>query len=356
MPLGTASSVLIRVRYHGEGFSLIKYMKSGNYIRRTKDIDRLVIKTYRSDERMGTRGVALKLGISRSQVKKILKENNIKRKRPGLKQDFEKEKVSLIISLFKQGKKLKKIKEETGFSDGRIRKVIRDNFKLKYSNYPDYNCIKIETNKDKIIRMYTKEKFTMGAIAKFYQVSVTAIYRYLAVNWKIKAPLRTPSFGRGICGKYKNYYFRSLLELSFLISFIEKKGLKFESGEQRKYEIPYTDETGKKRNYLPDFIVTMGDKKTIFECKPKRLWESERVMLKAKAAQKYAKRNNMNYKMVDCKLCLREIKEKFSQNLLTFNDYNRPKFEKFINNPRNYYQRANLYLEAKPIFRSSFSV
>ena len=306
------------------------------HTKRTKELELLVISEYQNDPKLGTRGLAEKLGISRCFIKKILKENGIKRKRPGLKQDFEKEKVSLIISLFKEGKKLKQIKEETRFSDRRIRKVIRDNFKLKYSNYPDYNCVKIEMNKDKIIQMYTKERFTMGAIASFYQVSIKAIYRYLTYNWKIEAPLRTPSFGRGICGKYKGQHFRSLLELSFIISFIEKKKLEFESGEQRKYEIPYTDENGKKRNYFPDFIVKVKDKKVIFECKPKRLWKSERVVLKATAAEKYAKENNMDYEMVDCKLCLHEIKERFNQNLLTFNNYNLPKFEKFMNNPRNY--------------------
>lgn len=306
------------------------------YRKRTPQLESLVISEYQNDPKLGTRGLAEKIGISRILIKQILKENNIKRKRSGLKQDFEEEKVDLIITLFKSCKNLKQIKDETGFSDGRIRKVIRENFKSEFSIYPDYNCIRLEQRKTEIIDMYLNKGETIESLAVKLNVGVSAIYRYMRKYWKVKPPVRICHKTTGIGVTYKNHFFRSLLELSFFISFIEKRGLEYESGEQEKYTIHYSDKAGKKRRYFPDFIIKMGNKKTIFECKPKSQWTDEKVLLKAAAARKFAKKRGMKYKILDCPLCKQEIKERFEENLLTFDDHNLARFQRFLNSPRNY--------------------
>jgi hypothetical protein len=66
--------------------------------------------------------------------------------------------------------------------------------------------------------------------------------------------------GRGISGYYKNYYFRSMTEY-FFIKYCEENSIKFHCNDvaiknnKSKITIPYIDETGTKRNYIPDFII-----------------------------------------------------------------------------------------------------
>ena len=101
--------------------------------------------------------------------------------------------------------------------------------------------------------------------------------------------------GNGWSGWYKNFYFRSLLELSYLINTIERFDLKWESGEQSKYKIEY-ELNGRKRNYFPDFII---NSKYIIECKPKKLWNTEVNLIKRKFAEEFCDKNNFVFKMIE---------------------------------------------------------
>lgn len=93
--------------------------------------------------------------------------------------------------------------------------------------------------------------------------------------------------GNGWSGWYKNYYFRSLLELGFLL-----KNSNIQTAENIK--IPYTDWNGTKRTYHPDFISN----NTIIEIKPKRLVNSKSNKLKFKAAESWCLNNNFNFKIL----------------------------------------------------------
>lgn len=53
--------------------------------------------------------------------------------------------------------------------------------------------------------------------------------------------------GNGWSGWYKGWFFRSLLELSYMINVIEKNGWKWENAESKKYKIPYTVDDKKRR-------------------------------------------------------------------------------------------------------------
>ncbi|MEI6271476.1 MAG: TnsA endonuclease N-terminal domain-containing protein, partial [Chloroflexota bacterium] len=100
--------------------------------------------------------------------------------------------------------------------------------------------------------------------------------------------------GNGIGGWYKNWYFRSLLELSFMINFIEAKCIPWQPAEDIKYRVPYTHYTGRARNYFADFIL---ENNTMVEVKPSKLCKTPLVILKRVAAEDFCNKNGMVYKI-----------------------------------------------------------
>lgn len=89
--------------------------------------------------------------------------------------------------------------------------------------------------------------------------------------------------GNGWSGRYKGFYFRSLLELSYLKYLIDND-IKFDSGEKKQYRVEYTESfSGKERNYYPDFYLI--DTREIIEIKPKMLINSKNNKDKFKRAK-----------------------------------------------------------------------
>lgn len=99
--------------------------------------------------------------------------------------------------------------------------------------------------------------------------------------------------GNGICGWYKNWFFRSLLELSFMINYIEKYKKLWESAESKKYRISYIDYKNSQRTYRPDFII---DGTTLVEIKPFKLLSTPLNMLKQEAGKIFCDKNGLLYK------------------------------------------------------------
>ena len=106
--------------------------------------------------------------------------------------------------------------------------------------------------------------------------------------------------GNGWSGWYKGWFFRSIHELSYMINVIEKNGWKWESGEQKKFSIPYVDWEGKPRTYFADFVI---DGKLLVECKPKRLHKSVAVQSKQKGAIEFCQKNGLTYQ-IECPILL----------------------------------------------------
>lgn len=106
--------------------------------------------------------------------------------------------------------------------------------------------------------------------------------------------------GNGWSGWYNGWYFRSIHELSYMINIIEKNGLVWESAEQKKYAIPYTDWTGTNRTYFADFII---NKTLMIECKPTRLFRSIAVESKKEGALKFCNMRGLTYS-VECPILL----------------------------------------------------
>lgn len=109
--------------------------------------------------------------------------------------------------------------------------------------------------------------------------------------------------GNGWKGWYKNWFFRSLRELSYMINVIEKQKLFWENGEQNKYKVIYTDWDGVSRKYFPDFVINNN---VIIEIKPKKLWESPKILAKKLAAEQHYKKLNFEYKIIDPEFLTKE--------------------------------------------------
>lgn len=94
--------------------------------------------------------------------------------------------------------------------------------------------------------------------------------------------------GNGWSGWYQGFYFRSILELSFL-----KVNLCKDLKSAEYIRIPYKDYNGVEKNYLPDFIK--GNE--LIEIKPENLKDSFENKLKFEAAEKYCNEHNLIFKI-----------------------------------------------------------
>lgn len=133
--------------------------------------------------------------------------------------------------------------------------------------------------------------------------------------------------GNGWGGWYKNFYFRSLRELSFLTEYMERFNMKVESGENKRFRIEYKIGDSIK-NYYPDYIV---DSKYMVECKPKELWGSSLNLAKKQSAEKFCKEIGIKYKIIDPILISEEkLKSLYLSGLITFNEKTENKFKNYF--------------------------
>ena len=132
--------------------------------------------------------------------------------------------------------------------------------------------------------------------------------------------------GNGWSGWYKNWHFRSLKELSYMLFVIERFNLKWETAEKSKYKINYIDYKGDKRTYHAAFFI---NDKYLIEIKPKHLWNSDGVKRKKKAAIEFCKQHNFKYKLTECVklITYNEIKELINKNELKFIERYEEKFK-----------------------------
>ena len=136
--------------------------------------------------------------------------------------------------------------------------------------------------------------------------------------------------GNGWSGWYNDWFFRSILELSYMIKVIERYNMKWENGEDRKNTISYTDKDGIVRNYHPDFII---NNKYVVEIKPTNLMKTLKVMEKVNAGIEYCSKNNMIYKITNVPpLTTTEFRELIDTNKIKLTKrYTRKYNEKYTN-------------------------
>lgn len=133
--------------------------------------------------------------------------------------------------------------------------------------------------------------------------------------------------GNGWSGHYLGYYFRSLLELSYLKHLIDNN-INFENGEKRKYSIEYKlGETD--RTYHPDYYLI--DNQEIIEIKPKNLINSYENKAKFKAAkQKYGNDFIIITEEQIKKLSFLQIQGLYSERILIFDKRYERKFIEYM--------------------------
>jgi len=128
--------------------------------------------------------------------------------------------------------------------------------------------------------------------------------------------------GNGWKGWYKGFFFRSLLELSFIY---QNKDTDIRSAEFMKIE--YISYIGSKRTYSPDYII--GN--ILYEIKPMKLFKSKSVSLKAKAASIWCENNNYIYELVEpIKIDFETIKNLFNCGEIVFTDKYKIKFLNYV--------------------------
>jgi hypothetical protein len=120
--------------------------------------------------------------------------------------------------------------------------------------------------------------------------------------------------GNGWKGWYKDFYFRSLRELSYVI-YLDENNIKWESAEGKNFTIEYKDYEGKSRTYRPDFII---NNTRLVELKPQRLHQSVAVQAKAEAAKKWCLDKNLTYELIDFPVNAVAILEKLNQKIVKF--------------------------------------
>jgi len=101
--------------------------------------------------------------------------------------------------------------------------------------------------------------------------------------------------GNGWSGWYKNIYFRSLHELTFLVNWVERFDLKIENGENKRFSIDYIYD-GKNRIYSPDFLV---NRKYLVEIKPKKLINTRINLKKFESAYEFCRVKGLTFKIID---------------------------------------------------------
>lgn len=138
--------------------------------------------------------------------------------------------------------------------------------------------------------------------------------------------------GNGWSGWYKDWFFRSIGELSYMINVIERFNLEWKNGETQEFKVKYTDWEGKEKNYFPDFIIS---NKYMVEVKPKKLWGSPKVKLKEEGAKIFCKDNGLVYKLVDArKLSTEEMIYLYETKMIKFTDKYEEKFKERFKIPK----------------------
>lgn len=122
--------------------------------------------------------------------------------------------------------------------------------------------------------------------------------------------------GNGWSGWYHGNFFRSLLELSYIVKELDGKCKKWCSAERKDLTIPYIAWDGTQRTYRADFFV---DDKYLIEVKPLKLQTSVSVVSKQLAAEKFCEEHGFIYKLESVeKISIEDIGKLRDDGLLVF--------------------------------------
>lgn len=194
-------------------------------------------------------------------------------------------------------------------------------YKKKISSYGENNGMYKKSNYEHWLSKYGKEEADIRL--EEFKAKISK-----ATSGKNNPMYGKPSpqgSGNGWSGWYKGIYFRSLLELSFLVNWVDRFNLKIENAECKKYRIHY-DFNGSGRNYFADWVI---NEKYLIEIKPKKLWSTPQNKAKFEATKEYCKENNLIFKIIEpIKLTKEDILVLYETKQIIFNK----KYEEKIKN------------------------
>lgn len=131
--------------------------------------------------------------------------------------------------------------------------------------------------------------------------------------------------GKGISGRYKDFYFRSLRELYYIITYLEPNNLPIISAERKDLEVPYINYDGTERTYRADFLV--GN--ILVEVKPRKLKDTPLIKLKEESAIAFCNARNMIYKIEYIEIDdYTKINELYKSGLVVIDEKKKASFEK----------------------------
>lgn len=237
-------------------------------------------------------------------------------------------------------------KEVANRPDEKIKNSERQKGKRTGSDNPFFNKKHSDETKDKIRKnsnplvgknnpMYGKNFYTIWVEKFGKEIADEKMISYKKKKSQSVSGHLNPMYGKpspngsgnGWSGWYKNWYFRSITELSYFVNVIERFNIKWATGETIK--IPYVDYKGVMRNYYPDFIL---NDKYIIECKPEKLINSKSVKIKSDAAIKYCNERGLVYKIVSpYKLSINKLKEMYINGDIKFIEKYEEKVISFFN-------------------------
>lgn len=93
------------------------------------------------------------------------------------------------------------------------------------------------------------------------------------------------------------FYYMSSYELERM-KFLENNELVISYTKKHGIALEYEDKEGNKKNYIPDFLVTLSDGKVFLEEIKGYIRDEFVFNQKNKSAKKYCKNNNMTYRVL----------------------------------------------------------
>lgn len=132
--------------------------------------------------------------------------------------------------------------------------------------------------------------------------------------------------GKSYKGWYKNIFFRSTLELAFLLKYEAENNCLPHTGDNEKYRLIYKGLTGKDRTYVPDFICLINN--IVYELKCATFVSYPENVAKAKVAETKYHDMGLLYQIIteqnvdnfNCDSFLSKLKHLYETNVITLTD------------------------------------
>jgi len=267
------------------------------------DEEKEICRIYTNRE-LGQHAICRKFNIVESKLKDILDKYDIKI-------ISHSESMKLRVEMYKPIKQ--------GREDEKIRQ------KLDRVREKQYQQIIKEI---RIVLLYVRDKISTDKIKKILHTSMETICatlkRYNIRHWEPHEWGAKVRGHTGISGKYHGICFDSLKELSFIINYLEKKGIAYKRGDRIKGLKYCHPESQTIRNYYPDFYTD----KYVFEIKPLTMWEYPEVINKAIVGDAYAKENGLKYRLVNFPVLADSIIDKYKVGEIIFTEKQLVRFKR----------------------------